>query len=273
MKRYLFFIILSCNLCYSQSGTYIFKHGTSVVAFIKKDSIWLAADSKVMSTIDSSIGKPTTVCKIDEFNNAFIAIAGTPSIIYEHKIFWDSYEEIKKQLKTGTSLQESYEILQKKLYDQLFQIYYSFIKNRSKKEVANLFSDTNKILLQVTLSGFTERNNAFHVNWLYYLHGTEGNWSIMQYIVHALNGDVNDLGDLTYFSFAGQTDSIQKFLTPSSEFFKNKMTPKQRLIFLIKLEICKNKNAVGKPINIVLINPHKHEWLTKNKVCKSVGKY
>jgi hypothetical protein len=270
----LFILSLITRHVIGQKKSYELPNGTSIVTYITKDSIWLSTDSKSATDINAKRTGYTTVCKIKEYHNVFMAMAGIPMFIYNGKTIWDSYDEVVKELKTDTSLIASYSALVKKLGDQMTQLYGSYIQNRSNAEVMDLFSVPNKVLLQATISGFNVRHKPFHANWLYYLNGNRFNWRIMSSEQALIDGDKIDLVDHTDISLAGEKDSIWSFL--HSPIQKEILQPKSRmdrLIYLINLEVSKDSNNVGLPINVVVIYKNGHKWLTKNNVCKLVGRY
>src|SRR5271155_4048912 len=90
-------ILLSGGILSAQFDFFI-RHGTTIVVFVKKDSIWLATDSRSLPSWNMVRTKPDTICKIQEHNSIYFACAGIPQISSTHFRFkWDVYETIKKE--------------------------------------------------------------------------------------------------------------------------------------------------------------------------------
>jgi hypothetical protein len=104
--------------------------------------------------------------------------------------------------------------------------------------------------------------------------GTPANWKLEPSQIMLIDGDINDLGTITLFSMAGEQDSLTKFVKgPNQIHILPKMSRKDRIKYLIGLEIAKNKNVVGPPVNVVQITAKGYKWLTHYNTCKLEGEY
>jgi hypothetical protein len=273
LPKFYLIIFLLPFLCYSQESKYILPHGTCIIGFVKKDSIWLGADSRVKTKTANNKIEYNSVCKIDAYNNVFIACAGSPNLIYNQKIIWDAYAKIKEEIKANNSLEDVYKIVKEKLRNDIRNIVNQFIKVRSSAETDSIFA--HPAFLEPIITGFNQDNTPFLAHWFYYISGNKDSFNIVVYEREMVNcmGHYYDLKDETVMSFAGKHDSIDHFLAIHKDFFKNlKQSNESRIEYLIGLEHKLAKKDVGGDTNIVLITPHKHHWLTNRKICNSVDK-
>jgi len=267
-------LFVSITGAFGQNEEFQLLHGTSILIYIKTDSILVATDSRMGNVINGVNVGYNQMCKIKEFNNFIIAMAGVPTIIYDGDTLWSAYNEVVNELRIDTSIVTAYNVLYSKILGKLKEYYGAYIKVRPQAEVDSFFNVPRKMLLEVTMSGFNVRHKPVHANWLYYMDGDKTNWQIVPFQRYLINGDVYDPGASTVISMAGRQDSMTNYLKgPNQIHVLPKMSLKDAMQFLIKMEIAKDSSSVGLPVNVLLVTPKGHKWLTNYKVCKSAGGY
>lgn len=266
MKKTL--VVLFCIFILKNSFAQILSHGTSIIIAATKDSIWIAADSKVISqsvnNIDDIISS-NNKCKIFNYSGIEYAISGTAIITNENgDTIFNADKELLASLKCTNNIFAAAADFNKKTFQSLKFVYQHLFKKMNKSSLDKWFSGNQSAILGYSLNSFSSTGHPNSTNISFQLNGDKNKWEI----------DTLDGGKLTdftiintmIFSFLGFTEIIPSLLNSNPSFF-NTGTIKDKLTELIRLEIKAHPTFVGEPISIKALYVGGQKWLTHDDIC------
>lgn len=262
--KYLFVILLLPSIystTYSQTNQQKFEGGTTILTLLSKDSVWIVADSKQGSLESQSQNRNTSiVCKINHTNGIYYTFSG---------------QLVNSKSPNGFYYFNSNAILELaiskyKNFDSMFLYFDSTIRNKlflacqkDSQQSIKHFKERflNRLLLNVTITTFINGNLKF-VSRKYYCSLQKSNK------IEILYKDIIEPPGFPVLFKVGMRSAIDSFLKKNPNFDLSSSRIKYWGQYLVGLEIKRDSNAVGKPINIISFgHDNKPNWILKSLPC------
>lgn len=268
MKILVILLMLSYNL-FSQvktdTATTEVIHGTTFLAIVTKDTIWMAADTKVNNTnkrgeITSTFNKT----KIFKTDNVFYAFTGVSDVTTTTKpsgitVFIDTDNQMSRIIKREKTLDKIHKAIRDTFYQGLTN-YVRVLPLINGIAFINKYLDKDNILDYV-ITSFEDGKANYH-GASFWLKSTPQGMKV-------ISTDLGEFTDKSKTSLikSGYQSEIIKFLSSNPTYFKTMKNIVDKLICLIKLEIDVNGRDVGFPIDAAVIYKNGHKFLLNNKSC------
>lgn len=219
--------------------------GTIILSLITKDSIVIAADSKVTFTNLPD----ATIKKIARYKNTYYSFSGFTTIRdMEGHVFYSMKDTIQSALKHNKSFEEIVIALKKKFTNSIPIIY----ENSSQLSLEQLFP--NRRFIELSLVRYNN-NVPQYLFGSFYIDGP----SLLKC---SFRFQPDDSLSHTYplINSNGHHYAVDSFLQKNPAYFKEGITL-QKLVYLINLEAKKYPDAIGYPVDVVIIKPKSKKWL------------
>ncbi len=242
-------------ICQDRMSDYTIKHGTSILAIVMQDSIWIAADTREGE--NEKAGRQ--VDKIYKTRRYYYAFSGLGSIYNKRT---------KKTIFDAKAIMES--ILKRNLnsVDTIFKIFNDSVSRQLSSFMCKLrISDPrlfntltpNDIVLEYMLAFYKEGKRVFKSCSLMLSEQTENCQIYVRQIL--TNTEPYEI------FMSGNHDYIKKFLSKNPSYFSGWLNIKEKLVCLIKIEAKHDTVFVGMPADVLLIKKNSHKWYRKIKDC------
>ena len=259
--KYLLVLILSLPIkSLSQHKQFKFTGGTTNITLVTKDSIWMAADSKISSPAGDSIG---LFCKIVHVNNVIYTISGAyvwisttlqDTFPTSPDTLFDCYALLRQILLSTNSIDKCYERFNEIATPLLTRVF-NLVKN---EEGQDDFSKRIDFIFEIVMAGFNKDSLEYKC-WNYTLKNKEG-------IPYVISTEFPRRFAYPFVHVGGFQDGIRPKLKENPNYITDGNI-KERLTELIELSINENSKNVGLPINIIMGYKNGYKWLTDNKIC------
>jgi hypothetical protein len=250
-----YFILSLCifSLSTTQAQQLNFLHGTSILTIISPDTIWMAADSKLNSSLDPN-GK-YSVDKIFETKNIFYAFAEVAYLVdKKNDTLFDAAKILRNIINKKTELKYTINPFNDSIVNKLNVIINSskYRKDTFKQKYLN------KQVLQAVMATFVKgKPMCFSIT---YMLREDNSGSL--FIVPE-NPLVYEEGMEIFF--LGHHDEIKKFIARNPDYLINGHL-REKIVCLVKIEADSNKD-VDLPITEVIFNPNQKKWRTGLTTC------
>lgn len=246
----------------SQTNTkitqYVTGKGTAIVVLITPLNIFMAGDSKRVYTgsVDG-IKTETVVCKIHSRRGVFFALSHHATFCkgdIENPIF-DATKEFDTVCKNTYGYEivlETYDKIIKEKMNELLQLFYD------EGNYEYLDDYIQKAGFGITICQYIKKKPRV-VCRTYKFTGTHENWDIeTEDLLNIENISPSEIKIMPM----GADKEIRLFINGGSHFPEKIATERERLNFLISLEVVANPGTVGAPIRIIQINKdNSAKWL------------
>jgi hypothetical protein len=229
--------------------------GTSIIMIYMKDSIWLAADSKVVPT--AKIGNDQTkiidtcACKIVQVNNVISASSGHFAVdLSNNVVLYDVSIETRKALSKGRNIRDAINIFSDITIKYLTRI----INSIDKDSLLSFFNGDDLIS---TVFGTFLSNNCYAALLEFKLVGDKNKW----HVDTVLKEHRSEEAGITM----GFKDEINGLLHKNPFYLRSNTPMEDKLRYLIKLEIEKRRDKVGGPIDVIVLYRSGFMWLPKKR--------
>jgi hypothetical protein len=230
-------------------------HGTTVIAFLKDDIGWIAADSKVTTiTAEGIVSK--NVKKIEERKNIFYAFAEVPVARLNDQVIYDAYDIMDETINQEQDFTKSFDAFDARIIIKLQECLDIIVK---ENELGFIIKYTRQSFLSFIMVQFQQGKRFFqHKSYKFELHN--GVYNVVEEPPLMLIGAYP-------FMLLGSSNAAIEYLRLNPKFLLGFTEMKEKLIFLIAQEIKANPLYVGFPINVVEITDSSQVWSLDNMNC------
>ena len=237
--------------CAAQLQQYYWFHGTAIVEYWTKDSIWIAADSKVIN--DNDYDTPKLACKIRNVGNVYYTLSGNVELKDKanNKTVFDANVDVRRTLNKISSLDD--------FANQFSKIIIPHLKlgqNGPQSNPNALVQPELQIVVNEIMPSGAPR--VITMNFV-----TMGNSTDIK--VDSFDTKRHQMG--LHYVATGFSDEIDDFLDKNESYFSTPGTMKDKLTKLINIAYTAHKKDVGLPINIIVIFKNGHKWLSPAGIC------
>jgi len=251
----LVFILLAfCSKADSQSKIISFTSGTAIVIVTSQNNIWIAADSKGNENNGKSI-RTFTECKIGSSKHCFFATAGRFTSMNgiennkEVKIF-DIDHILTKSIETTKNIDEA----TSNATLVITQILNKIIPP-TKISNPNIYKMFNGLMFKSAICTF--ENNVNKLNTIE-----------VSFINDSLKIKTLSHVGLSGVLRLGLVEEILKHYSENPSYLNDGIDMKNKLEFLIRLEIKAHPKDVDLPIDVLKVNnDNTFNWLSENRHC------
>lgn len=231
-------------------------HGTSILAFLKNDTGWIVADSKVTEETNGIITGSHNVRKIKETNGIFYAFTIHPIVHFDDELIYDAF-----------SLMDSI-IKKEKDFNKAFETFDTVIKDKLN-EAINIFLKNNHIL---TLEKYTQ--TSFLGFLMVQYKGDKPNYQIRSYKFQKNSSGYTTVMDPPLIMggeypllFLGSYQAALSYIRLHPKIFVGFQEMRGKLICLVAEEVKANPDHVGFPFDAIEITNKGHHWYHDIKEC------
>jgi hypothetical protein len=254
MIKYILVIIVTflSNLCIAQNqrGINLIK-GSTVICIRTPDSIWLAADTKMVETTDQKVLKTRKLIAKD---NIFCGFVGTMIIKNETSEIFNAYKILEKVIEKEKEFDKVCKVFSDSLDNQLNFIL-SVLILRKKIEILEYYT-SHPILEYIILSN-TQNFPYLRVQYVVKKEGE--NYKLENLKKTPIeSSDINILGVKTH---------IEPFMENNLSYMHGFKNMKDKLVNLIGVEAKGSPQEVGLPADVLVIHKNGHQWYYDN-YCK-----
>lgn len=238
------------------SGILRTYHGTTIIAFLKQDHGWIAADTKVAEDNNGTMTGSHHDHKIRKTNGIYYAFTIHPIVHFNDNLIYDAFSLMEATIK------------EKKDFDTAFMVFDNVI-NKKLITTINILQENNhlEILEKYTKTSFlgflmvqyVDGNPIFKVR-SYRFEQNNSGYKVVLDPPLVMNGPINII-------FLGSYQAATNFLRENKSYFSGFTQMKEKLICLIAKEIAANPNYVGFPVDVVEINSDGDKWHYDIKEC------
>lgn len=231
-------------------------HGTSVIAFLKDDTGWIVADTKVVEETNSVITGSQTVRKIKQTQDIFYAFTVHPIMHFNDELIYDAFALMESTIK------------KEKDFNKSFTTFDSIIKSKLNDAI-NVLQKNNHI---GTLEKYT-KTSFLGFLMVQYQNG-KPNYQIKSYKFQKNIDGYETVADPPLIMqgaypilFLGSYEAAVKYIRSHPKLFVGFKDMREKLICLVAEEVGANPDYVGFPIDAVEITHNGHKWYYDNMKC------
>ncbi len=223
--------------------------GTTVVAFLKDDMGWIAADSKVVDETNGIMTGCRTVKKIRETSGIFYAFTVYPQMYFDNELIYDAF-----------SMMES-TITSQKDFDKSFNVFDSLITSELDKAIKILLDHNHIAILQ------KYTNTSFLGFLMIQYKGIKPSYQIRSYKFQKTGNGYKTVPDPPLIIngaypmlFLGSYQAALKYIRSHPNLLVGFKDIREKLVSLISEEVSANPDYVGFPIDAVEITKDGSNW-------------
>lgn len=231
-------------------------HGTSVIAFLKDDIGWIAADSKVVEEVNGVESSFQTVRKIKRTKDIFYAFTIIPIMHFNDDLIYDAFALMHSTIKEEKDFNKSFET-----FDSIITAKLNFaikvLKNNNQIAILDKYTKTS-------ILGFLM---------VQYQNG-KPNYQIRSYKFQKEAENYNTIQDPPLIMqgvypvlFLGNYEAAIEYIKTHPKYFVGFENIREKLICLVAEEVSANPDYVGFPIDTVEITQRGHKWRYGNVKC------
>jgi hypothetical protein len=254
-KYYITIIILTSVLMIFNIQNIKPKHslklcgGTTVVAFLKDDMGWIAADSKVVEETNGVITGSHTVRKIKQTGDIFYAFTVYPQMYYDNKLIYDAFALMEETIKKEKDFNKSFNAFDSLIIGELNKAIKILLENN---QIAMLEKYTNTSFLGFLMIQYKNNKPSYQIR--SYKFQKDGNGYktvtdpplIMQGVYPML--------------FLGSYEAAVRYIRSHPKMLVGFKDIREKLICLVAEEVSANPNYVGFPIDAVEMTKNDSKW-------------
>ena len=226
-----------------------FFGGTTVIAFLKDDTGWIAADSKVVEETNGVITGSHTVRKIKQTDDIFYAFTVHPQMYFDNKLIYDAFSLMESTIKKEKDFKKS------------FDAFDSIIKSELDKAIKILL-ENNHI---PTLEKYT--NTSFLGFLMIQYNNDKPNYQIRSYKFQKDGIGYKTVPDPPLVMggeypmlFLGSYEAALRYIQSHPKMLVGFKDVREKLICLVTEEVSANPSYVGFPIDAVEITKDGAKW-------------
>lgn len=232
--------------------------GTTILAFIKPDTAWIAADSKVTqkNIYTKKVDSSYNTRKIYKTGNIAYAFHGLPSIDYKNQRVFDATKTMAKSIKKGKDINTAYALFNTAILKEL-------------DSLITLFQSANAHNL---LDSFT-KEPFFGFLMLSYQNGKAEYFARKYRFKKTSKGIIAALEPDEYghqescFLMLGKEENVFTYLLANPSYFEGFKQMKEKLVCLIDKEVKANPNDVGFPVDVLILSHKRYRWFYNINEC------
>ncbi|MGN6542024.1 MAG: hypothetical protein ACTHKY_14550 [Ginsengibacter sp.] len=264
LKPYItyFVILITVLVIYNMFGTKTMRHslklngGTTVVAFLKDDTGWIAADSKVVEETNGAITGSHTVKKIKQTDDIFYAFTVHPQMYFDNELIYDAFSIMESTIKS------------QKDFDKSFNAFDSLITVKLDKAIKILLEHKHIAMLEkYTKTSFLGFLMVQYKN-------SKPSYKISSYKFEKVGDGYKTVPDPPLVMqgaypllFLGSYEAALRYIRSHPKFLVGFKNVRQKLICLVSEEISANPEYVGFPIDAVEITKDGSQWYNHIMEC------
>ena len=244
------------GIAQQSTGDLKLYHGTSVIAFLKDDIGWIAADSKVVEETNGVVTGSHTVRKIKETNAIFYAFTVHPIMHFDNQLVYDAFSLMESTIKKEKDFNKAFETFNSIIVNKLNESINILQKNN---HYATLEKYTKTSFLGFLMVQYQNGKPSYQIRSYKFQKNIEGYSTVIDppLIMHG-----------TYpILFLGSYEAAIKYIGAHPKYFVGFTQMKERLICLIAQEVAANPNYVSFPIDVVEMTYKNSKWYYDNKKC------
>jgi len=223
-----------------------FPHGTSILAYIKPDTIWIASDTRVTRK-DSTHYKDR---KIRQTNNVFYAFSELPVVLTkDDQVVISAFETMNNAIQKGKDFGSTFEIFNESIIKQ----WNALISQLAKfNDLADMQMYRKKYFLQCLMVAFENGHSVYKVR-------------RYKFDEHAFDLKIvyNDDAvpkNITPLFGLGSYQNAYKFIKENNYLMRSTHRMIEQMVLLINVEAKANPIFVGMPADVVIIYKDGHKW-------------
>jgi hypothetical protein len=251
-------LIINIQMTTENKNLLRLKRGTAIAAFVKKDTVWIAADTKVTTTNErGQILEVKKVRKIHQTDGVYYAFVELPEVIYDGKTIFSAIttlDDIIWKVKDRNKVVAQFVDTTLKQLDELISIY----KQIAADQLLEMY--TRKSILGFIVVWFDNGEARFEQRTFRFEKTLTGFKTVLE--PARTKFPENNL------LLLGSYENAAKFLQENKKYFVGFKDMKERIICLVKEEADKNSEWVGLPIDAVEIDKGGPKWYLDNTECK-----
>ena len=231
------------------------NHGTTIIAFITNDTVWVAADTKVHESASNyNKEQSSTHRKIFKTNEIVYAFSELPRPSTYNKEVYNADKIMTHFIKTQKTFEKIFEKFNDSIIKRLTVFidslkvnrYYSEIEEYKKKPVLGMF-----------MIAFINGKPEFKHRTYKFNEQANGVIPIDPFVP-------DGFGRILWL---GSQINAMNYLRSNKSYFNGFKNMTQRLICLINEEVKNNGEYVGFPVDVLILTKKWHKWYYNNKSC------